>query len=139
VNYYVVLGIAEDADRDTIRSAFRAMVRRYHPDAGAGASSDAFRRVVEAYETLNDPERRRMYDRALHRHAARSPQKREQFVEPLSNRITADPIVSTRIRTVDYRRPVNSLPMQIDMDEILDALVGCFELAFWSLNGRRGL
>ena len=72
MSYYVVLGIAEDADRETIRSAYRAMVRRYHPDAGASASPDTFRRVVEAYETLNDPERRRLYDRALQRRAVRS-------------------------------------------------------------------
>src|SRR6187200_2963196 len=101
MNYYVVLGIAEDADRETIRSAFRAMVRRYHPDAGAGASSDAFRRVVEAYETLNDPERRRVYDRGLRRRAVRSPRTRERFVEPLGNRITAEPIEFTRVRTVN--------------------------------------
>jgi len=31
MNYYVVLGIAEDADEETIRSAFRALARRYHP------------------------------------------------------------------------------------------------------------
>jgi curved DNA-binding protein CbpA len=137
MNYYVVLGIDEDADRETIRSAFRAMVRRYHPDAGAGASSDAFRRAVEAYETLNDPERRRVYDRALHRRDERSPRIRERFVEPLGNRITAEPIEGIRFRTVDYRRPMDFVQMQIDVDEILDALVSCFDLAFWSPRRRR--
>ncbi len=52
MNYYVVLGIAEDADVDTIRSAFRALARRYHPDAGPGSSTVEFQRVLEAYETL---------------------------------------------------------------------------------------
>jgi curved DNA-binding protein CbpA len=65
MSYYVVLGIAEDADSDTIRSAFRALARRYHPDAGAGSSTPEFRRALEAYETLSDPERRRLYDRDL--------------------------------------------------------------------------
>jgi curved DNA-binding protein CbpA len=65
MNYYVVLGIAEDADADTIRSAFRALARRYHPDAGVGSSAVEFRRAVEAYETLSDPDRRRIYDREL--------------------------------------------------------------------------
>jgi DnaJ domain len=37
MNYYVVLGIAEDADEETIRSAFRALARRYHPDVGVGS------------------------------------------------------------------------------------------------------
>src|SRR5579871_5654375 len=57
MNYYVVLGIAEDADGDTIRSAFRALARRYHPDAGSGSSVAEFRRALEAYATLSDPER----------------------------------------------------------------------------------
>src|SRR5205814_8663426 len=81
MNYYVVLGIAEDADSDAIRSAFRALARRYHPDAGAGSSSDEFRRALEAYETLSDPDRRRLYDRDL----------RGSRVRP---RIIAEPMVS---------------------------------------------
>lgn len=64
-NYYVVLGVAEDADSETIRTAFRALARRYHPDAGAGSSAAEFRRALEAYETLSDPERRRLHDRHL--------------------------------------------------------------------------
>ena len=65
MDYYVVLGIAEDADEETIRSAFRALARRYHPDVGAGSSPIEFQRAREAYETLADPERRRRYDRQL--------------------------------------------------------------------------
>ena len=65
MDYYVVLGIAEDADDETIRSAFRALARRYHPDVGAGSSLIEFQRAREAYETLADPERRRRYDRQL--------------------------------------------------------------------------
>ncbi len=65
MNYYTVLGIARNAGEKEIRSAFRALARRYHPDAGAGASVEKFREVSEAYETLMDPERRRAYDRTL--------------------------------------------------------------------------
>jgi curved DNA-binding protein CbpA len=66
VDYYVVLGIAEDATEETIRSAFRALARRYHPDVGGAASSSVdFQRAREAYETLVDPERRRRYDEEL--------------------------------------------------------------------------
>src|SRR5438094_6495451 len=65
MNYYVVLGIPEDADEDTTRRAFRALVRRYHPDAGAGSCPDKFREIVDAYETLRDPLRRASYDSSL--------------------------------------------------------------------------
>lgn len=67
MDYYIVLGIAEDADDETIRSAFRALARRYHPDVGAGSSPVEFQRAREAYETLADPERRRRYDLQLKR------------------------------------------------------------------------
>ena len=48
MDYYVVLGIAEDADEETVRSAFRALARRYHPDVGAGSSPIEFQRAREA-------------------------------------------------------------------------------------------
>lgn len=88
MNYYVVLGIAEDADDDAVRSAFRALARRYHPDAGDGSSIVKFHRAREAYETLNDPERRRSYDRQLRASRVRPSVVRESrvsgpFPEPL--------------------------------------------------------
>src|SRR5512133_1271261 len=88
MNYYVVLGIAEDADDETIRSAFRALARRYHPDVGAGSSPLEFQRAREAYEALADPERRRRYDRQLQSARARPVVVRElvvsrPFAEPL--------------------------------------------------------
>jgi curved DNA-binding protein CbpA len=71
--YYAVLGVPENADLDEIRSAYRTLARRYHPDAGAGSSSDEFRRIVEAYETLHDAARRRVYDRTLRERAPAVP------------------------------------------------------------------
>lgn len=65
MSYYDVLGIPFDADEDTVRSAYRTLARRYHPDAGEGSSVERFRQVVEAYEILNDPAHRRLYDLSL--------------------------------------------------------------------------
>jgi curved DNA-binding protein CbpA len=65
MNFYAVLGIPVDADDETIRSAYRLLARRYHPDRGASSSSEQFLRVAEAYETLIDPGRRRIYDLSL--------------------------------------------------------------------------
>jgi len=97
MNYYVVLGIPEDADEDTTRRAFRALVRRYHPDAGAGSCPDKFREIVDAYETLRDPLRRASYDSSLRaarnrpRHTSvepvhAEPLRAESLVEPLGVR-----------------------------------------------------
>jgi len=92
MNYYVVLGIAEDADEETIRSAFRALARRYHPDVGTGASLVEFQRAREAYETLANPERRRRHDRELRDARAQLVVVRQVIV----SRPFAEPLLSSR-------------------------------------------
>jgi len=96
MNYYLLLGVPQDADADTIRSAFRVLARRYHPDAGEGSSAERFREVLAAYETLNDPTRRRHYDRALQEGLLR----RRPFVEPLSAQAAPEPMFSRRREVV---------------------------------------
>ena len=53
-DYYLILGVPLDAAPDEIRSAFRKLAFRYHPDRRGGASSGAFQRIseVEESETL---------------------------------------------------------------------------------------
>ena len=65
MDFYAVLGIPTDADPGTIRSAYRILARRYHPDTGPGSSADKFHEIAEAYETLIDPARRQVYNRSL--------------------------------------------------------------------------
>lgn len=64
-DYYVVLGIARTESDAGVRNAFRELARRRHPDRLGPGATEAFREVVEAYETLGDPERRRAYDESL--------------------------------------------------------------------------
>ncbi len=82
MDFYAILGIAPDADAPAIRAAYRLLARRYHPDAGDGSSSEKFRQVVEAYETLSDPGRRASYDRS-HPHTPHAAPPHVP-VEPLS-------------------------------------------------------
>jgi curved DNA-binding protein CbpA len=84
MNYYLILGIPQDADDETTRRAFRSLARRYHPDAGPGSSPEKFREVVKAYETLRNPFRRAAYDASL----GREPHKRYIRVEPLRTEST---------------------------------------------------
>ena len=64
MDLYDVLGVRRDAGVDDIKRAFRRLARRLHPDLnpGDGAAAVRFRAIVEAYETLSDPDRRRAYD-----------------------------------------------------------------------------
>ena len=64
-NPYDVLGVASTADADEIRSAYRKLALRYHPDRNPGdaAAEERFKEISEAYATLRDPESRARYDR----------------------------------------------------------------------------
>ncbi|PWW57054.1 J domain-containing protein [Actinokineospora spheciospongiae] len=61
VDYYELLGVRRDASAAEVKSAFRALAKVMHPDAGGTAGT--FRLLKSAYETLSDPVRRREYDR----------------------------------------------------------------------------
>jgi len=63
-NFYIVLGVSRDADPRQIKSAYRQLVKRYHPDRG-GEPADRFHEVQQAYETLTDVQSREDHDRRL--------------------------------------------------------------------------
>lgn len=72
LDYYTLLGVAEDATRADIRAAFRRFALRYHPDRFAGQSEalatralTIYRRGAEAVDVLCDPQQRRAYDAVL--------------------------------------------------------------------------
>ncbi|MCC7327715.1 MAG: DnaJ domain-containing protein [Burkholderiales bacterium] len=68
-DYYEILGVARDADADAIKTAYRRLARKYHPDVSKEKNAEAkFKEMAEAYETLKDPEKRAAYDQ-LGRHA----------------------------------------------------------------------
>ncbi len=64
MDLYAVLGLGSGATLAEIKRAYRRLARKYHPDINPGdrAAAAVFRQVVEAYETLRDPDRRRRYD-----------------------------------------------------------------------------
>ena len=123
MDYYVVLGIAEDADDETIRSAFRALARRYHPDVGAGSSPVEFQRAREAYETLADPERRRRYDRQL-RSARGLPVVVQEIV---ISRPFAEPLLSWHRSSFDAPRTWMTGTRTSPFDELIEELFASFD------------
>ena len=64
-NPYDVLGVPTDASADEIKSAYRKLALKYHPDRNAGdkAAEETFKEISEAYATLRDPEARARFDR----------------------------------------------------------------------------
>jgi molecular chaperone DnaJ len=64
MDLYVVLGLPHGATESDIKRAYRRLARRFHPDINPGDSvaEARFRQILEAYETLIDPDRRSRYD-----------------------------------------------------------------------------
>lgn len=62
-DYYRTLGVDRSADDKTVKSAYRKLARKFHPDVSrAKDSAERFKEINEAYEVLSDPEKRRRYD-----------------------------------------------------------------------------
>lgn len=60
-NHYATLGVEKNASQDEIKKAYRKLAFKYHPDKNGGNKSK-FQEIGRAYENLEDPQKRRLYD-----------------------------------------------------------------------------
>lgn len=67
-DYYEVLGVERNASKDDIKKAYRKLAFKYHPDKNPGdkQAEEQFKEATEAYEVLNDAEKRGLYDQYGH-------------------------------------------------------------------------
>jgi molecular chaperone DnaJ len=67
-DYYSVLGVDREADKNALKKAYRSLAMRYHPDRNAGnaEAEHRFKQINEAYEVLSDDQKRAAYDRFGH-------------------------------------------------------------------------
>ncbi|MFM7070368.1 MAG: DnaJ C-terminal domain-containing protein [Planctomycetota bacterium] len=64
-DYYAILKVSRDASADEIQKSYRKLAAKYHPDMNEGnkKARETFQKVQRAYEVLNDPEKRKLYDK----------------------------------------------------------------------------
>jgi len=67
-DYYEILGVSRDCDDGTLKSAYRKLALKYHPDRNPDDSEaeERFKQAAEAYGVLSDPQKRAVYDRYGH-------------------------------------------------------------------------
>jgi len=92
MNYYDELGVKKDVTIDGIKSAYRKLAKKYHPDKNLGneQASKRFVRIATAYETLIDQEKRKEYDKSLKIGGKRRSSKKQDqyastvYVDPMN-------------------------------------------------------
>lgn len=65
--YYMILGVSRTEGSGAIRSAYRDLAKKLHPDVAGEQATHAFQEISEAYDVLSDPQRRRAYNDELRR------------------------------------------------------------------------
>ncbi|MBV8822552.1 MAG: DnaJ domain-containing protein [Ktedonobacteraceae bacterium] len=143
LDYYALLGIPEDAPPSAIKAGFKKLALQYHPDVYKGDDAhERMRELLTAYQTLNDPEERKIYDarRAQHlqngRHfsttgqgVSRRPAKSTQ-VSPLARR--------DRLRYYDFPTLDDGLTEHVDLVDMAYTLSPQQASALRSLGMLRG-
>ena len=85
INYYNILKVEKSADLDTIKKAFRNEIALYHPDKNKSEGAKAhFNLLVEGFDILSHPEKRKAYDAMLESSSSTVPviiesKKQEQY------------------------------------------------------------
>jgi len=133
-DYYEVLGIGRNATEARIKSAYRKLARKYHPDVNKSPDAvEKFKEATEAYEVLSDSQRRQMYDQFGHAGPA--------GVGPEHARRWAGPAEGFGFEEVFGRGGGPDSFLRMGLDEILEALGAGKRSRRWkrsSSRARRG-
>jgi molecular chaperone DnaJ len=80
-SYFAILGISPNATVDEIKSAYRQLVKEFHPDHYTGSSA-RFRDIQEAYSVLGNQRKRRKYEQGIRKAPRKTPLRPTRYPEP---------------------------------------------------------
>jgi len=97
IDYYELLEVSSNANSDTIEKIFRYLATRYHPDVCGTGDKARFNQMIEAYNTLRDPQTRAAYDVQFQQH-----QKHQAKLVSDSEAVNCDGVDRYRLLTLFY-------------------------------------
>jgi molecular chaperone DnaJ len=124
-NFYVILGIPRDASPEDVRSAYRELAKRLHPDRAGESGTESFQELREAYETLSDPAKRRAHDFALDAEASmRRPVRipAEAFVEDLVSLLYGEARCQPSLEAIRERFLRNDTGIGVPKGKVVEGL-----------------
>ena len=112
-DYYKELGIPRNALKPEIKSAYRLLAKRYHPDTGG--SNDKFLAIQLAWETLSDPHKKIMYDKKLLLQEKTDCQRYEDWSSEIRNNNNSSTAKDNDIKNwiINTYQPLNRLITQV--------------------------
>ena len=112
-NFYKELGLKKNATRNEIKSAYRLLAKKYHPDTGG--DNEKFLALQLAWETLNDPQKKAILDKSLFNNEKYAVSKNENWSSEIKNKknnsTNKDQDIKNWIKTI--YSPINRVISQV--------------------------
>lgn len=125
MDYYSVLGVSQTASADEIKSAYRKLAKKYHPDVNPGnpEAEAKFKEITEAYSVLSDPEKRAHLDNRNNGFTF-DPFESSFFEEFFGRRHRGTPIINTDVK-IQISLTLYELCTGVDKEIKYDRIVVC--------------
>ena len=138
-NFYIQLGLKKNATKNEIKSAYRLLAKKYHPDTGG--DNEKFLALQLAWETLNDPHKKAIHDKSLFNNESYVVSKNENWSSELKNKknnsTNKDQDIKDWIKKIynpinrfisQVTKPLNDEIKKLSADPYDDELMNAFSL-----------